>query len=923
MTKRTISWLLCLMMVVSLFAGTLTGASAANAGVTIDPPSAIIYQTGDAQFTVSTVLDSLLDRAGSDASFDLDDLVESLKNEGLNVNTLTDMLGDAGFNWDDILGSLTGNGFSMDDIAGALLDRLEGSDLQLEDILGDLTGDESTLTDLLSALKDQGFSSDIFDSIWDLIDSNSGSGSGIGGLIGDLIGRFGQNRTGAKVLSDSEDSDSGSVTSIVAANLKEKLREKYGSLFTGDKEQELDDLFAKIDAATDAAGNISLADAASIILSNENFNLPKTVDVIMGATNGEADYSELVNALRDSTGSDLSMDDVAGAFSDVLGDKIDWGNLAEALKTNLGEGFDAKDFLEAIGSGDTDLSGIADKVSEALGMEEGAIDADAVKDALNEALKDENGFDPDAFAAAMGEGFDSDAFLQSVADKLSEAEGAIDADTVSAAIEAALGEQTEPADLSEVAKALKEAMGDNFSVEKLTEALTEALKGEDGETPALDDIVSAVTDAMGGELTKDDITEMVKGLSDSLGENLNIQDLVGSLADTMGSDLEVSQLLDSLKEALGEDFNPNLEEIVSGLLGEGADLGELVNALKDMDFDTSDISSLLFGGDIKYVWYVRAAKSKQKVSSNTDSNIYSGEQSRTLSVTRTTAPLQREEYYYSCTVTIGHKNGETVSEGDRVSYDSPEAKLTIEPNSKPTETTPTETTDPPVQPTAPVLDNVNHIAYIKGYEDGSVRPYNPITRAEAAVIFYRLLTDESRAFYETSAKVFPDVPTGEWYSKEIATLARANVLRGYDDGNFHPFDFITRAQLAAILNRVTVLVPSESAGTPIYFYDTIGHWAASDIRTASANGWVKGYEDGTFRPDNQVTRAEAMTMINRMLGRNPQILVNTNGMLTFWDNTDTTIWFYIEVQEAANGHDYFRGDDGHELWIRVKNSTDN
>ena len=137
MTKRTISWLLCLMMIVGLFAGMPTSAGAANTGITINPPKAEINQTGDAAFTVSTVIDALVDRIGSDKDFDLSDLVESLKTEGLNLDTLTSMLSDAGFNWDDILGSLTGSGFDMNDIAGALLDRLEGGDLQLEDILGD------------------------------------------------------------------------------------------------------------------------------------------------------------------------------------------------------------------------------------------------------------------------------------------------------------------------------------------------------------------------------------------------------------------------------------------------------------------------------------------------------------------------------------------------------------------------------------------------------------------------------------------------------------------------------------------------------------------------------------------------------------------------------------------------------------------
>jgi arsenate reductase-like glutaredoxin family protein len=220
MTKRTISWLLCLMMVVGLFAGMPASARAANTGITINPPKAVINQTGDAAFTVSTVLDTLVDRIGSDKDFDLSDLVESLKTEGLDVDTLTNMLSDAGFNWNDILGSLTEGGFSMDAIAGVLLDQLESGDLQLESILGDLTGDEGTLTDLLDSLKDKGFD---MDSVWDLIGGNSGGS--ISDLIGGLIGRFGQNSTGAKVLSaEDEPEDNGGVTTVIAENLKEKLK---------------------------------------------------------------------------------------------------------------------------------------------------------------------------------------------------------------------------------------------------------------------------------------------------------------------------------------------------------------------------------------------------------------------------------------------------------------------------------------------------------------------------------------------------------------------------------------------------------------------------------------------------------------------------------------------------------------------------
>ena len=976
MTKRTISWLLCLMMVVSLFAGTLTSASAAEGNLTIDPPSAVIYQTGSAAFTVSTMLDSLLDRIAGDKSFDVDDLVKVLKDEGLNVNTLTDMLADAGFdwddmigsltgsgfdrneilgavldtlegqegvNWDELIGSLTGNGFSMDQISGALLDRLEGGDINLEDLIGSLSGNEGTLSDLLNALSSKGFD---MDKIWDLIGGNPGGGGSIGDLIGDLIGRFGWNSTGAAVLSVSDEpepEDDGGVTTVIADNLKEKLREKYGELFTEDKEAELNELFGNIDKLADENGILSLSDAVSALAATDHFDLNQTVSVIMDATNGEADYNALVDALNDSTGFDLSMDNVAEAFSGALGDKIDWSNLASALESNLGDNFDVNDFLSALGTDSTDLSGIAGKVSEALGMEEGAIDADAVKDAITAAMGGEEDFSWEAFSAAMGEDFNSDAFLQSVAEKLGGEDTTIDAAAVSDAIEAALGEQGEPVDYTELANALKEAMGEDFSVdkvaqaltdamgenlnvdalaealksvmgedfsvEKLTEVLTNALKGEDGEAPALDSIVSAVTDAVGGELTEEQITELVKGLKDSLGENLNTEELIGSLSDTISGDLEVSQLLNSLKEALGEDFDLNLDSIVNSLLGEGADLGEVVSALKDMDFSTGTITDLLFGGELTYQWWFHSGRDNKQVNSSLDSNVYSGEKTRTLTVTRTTAPVQDEVYHYYCVLKIGEKD-ET--------YKSPDAELTIKVDSAPAEPTPPVETEPPVNPTKPVLDNVTHTAYINGYEDGTVHPTNNITRAEVAKIIYSLMTEESRAFYHTKVNVFSDVPGFEWFNEPVSTLARASVLTGYEDGTFLPNAPIKRAELAAILTRLTVLEKAESDVTPVNFKDLAGHWAAAYIRTAAANGWVTGYPDGTFRPDQYVTRAEAVTMVNRMLGRNPSVLTITTGMNTFVDN-DPAEWYYIQIQEAANGHDYVRDADGHEMWTRIKN----
>ena len=156
-----------------------------------------------------------------------------------------------------------------------------------------------------------------------------------------------------------EQEDDGGVTTVIAENLKEKLREKYGDLFTDDKEAELNELFGNIDKLADENGILSLSDAVSALAATDHFDLNQTVSAIMDATNGEADYNSLVDALNDSTGFDLSMDNVADAFSSALGDDIDWNNLADALESNLANGFDVDDFLSAIGSDDSDLSGIA------------------------------------------------------------------------------------------------------------------------------------------------------------------------------------------------------------------------------------------------------------------------------------------------------------------------------------------------------------------------------------------------------------------------------------------------------------------------------------------------------------------------------------------------------------------------------------
>ena len=218
----------------------------------------------------------------------------------------------------------------------------------------------------------------------------------------------------------------------------------------------------------------------------------------------------------------------------------------------------------------------------------------------------------------------------------------------------------------------------------------------------------------------------------------------------------------------------------------------------------------------------------------------------------------------------------------------------------------------PVDPTVkPTVEKGSHFNYIIGYPNGDFGPYDNITRAEVATIVYRILSPETRAGYQTTANSFPDVKEGSWYNVAVSTLARAGIVEGMPDGMFHPSKTITRAELATIISRFTNI-----SGGKTTFPDSVNHWASSYIATAAENGWVLGYPDGTFKPNNEITRAETVTMINRLLDRNPETADDLlPDMITFNDVTDPNVWYYVQVQEAANNHEYQRESDNvHEKW---------
>ena len=232
------------------------------------------------------------------------------------------------------------------------------------------------------------------------------------------------------------------------------------------------------------------------------------------------------------------------------------------------------------------------------------------------------------------------------------------------------------------------------------------------------------------------------------------------------------------------------------------------------------------------------------------------------------------------------------------------------------------TPTPAPQPAKPALNTADHYAYLMGYPDGTVRPGGSITRAEATTIFFRLLTEESRSQFWATENRYSDVSAGQWYNNAVSTMTRAGIVNGYPDGTFRPNAPITRAEMAKIIALFAKLEPSAER-----FPDTAGHWAEPYIRLAAGSGWIEGYPDGTFRPDRAITRAETVTMIDRVLERVPKDesrLLPHETMLTFPDCRPGQ-WFYIAVQEAANSHVYERAANersGDERWKELRDNRD-
>lgn len=526
---------------------------------------------------------------------------------------------------------------------------------------------------------------------------------------------------------------------------------------------------------------------------------------------------------------------------------IDWEEILKALQ---GGGFDLEEILgQLVKNPNFDIVKI---ITSLIGNQN--IDVSALIQILEKIIGNQA-----APLAVAGEAnsstpveIDVDALLAELARILGDK---LPADTIEQ-IKAALNGDV---DLAAVIEAVKNAMGQDFDLAALIEALQKVV----GENVDLSVIVKIIQDAMGGEL---DVEALVKALIDVLGEHLDLQELI-----------------DALHKILGDNFD--LAAVIKALINGGFDLNTILEILKQMGYTPEDLLNLLIGKLISYQWYTRVGEAVVPVAAAADANDYDGAATKTLTVTRATAPAKTEQYTYFCTVALAD-----------VTYTSKDAVLTIH-----------------VTPDQPELNKESHMAYIRGYEDGTVRPEANITRAETAQIFYNLLTEDSREAFHATSCAFSDVPDGQWYTTCVATLAKAGILHGYEDGSFRPNAPITRAEMATVISRFAELKEGQ-----LTFLDIQGHWAQKNIELAASNGWIFGYPDGTFRPDQNIKRDETVAMINRVLDRNPLTAADLlPGMKTFVDNANPVAWYYVAIQEAANSHEYTRNDLGTESWTTL------
>lgn len=207
-----------------------------------------------------------------------------------------------------------------------------------------------------------------------------------------------------------------------------------------------------------------------------------------------------------------------------------------------------------------------------------------------------------------------------------------------------------------------------------------------------------------------------------------------------------------------------------------------------------------------------------------------------------------------------------------------------------------------------ILNTTDHNAYIKGYPNGTVQPDGLITRAEVVTILDRLMKDQVKARFSSKPTVkFSDVSSSAWYYDAVQMCAKAGIIKGYPDGSFKPNQAVTRAEFFAMV----AMLYSDTLNTPIIggiFNDINGHWAEKYINLLQKLGIVKGYPDGSVKPNANLKRGEAASIMNRVLGRivgdssfsDPKVAA----AMKTWPDCTSSHWAYAEIQEATNSHEY-------------------
>lgn len=273
---------------------------------------------------------------------------------------------------------------------------------------------------------------------------------------------------------------------------------------------------------------------------------------------------------------------------------------------------------------------------------------------------------------------------------------------------------------------------------------------------------------------------------------------------------------------------------------------------------------------------------------------------------KVTVTVTPDSGYKLDSITVVTKDGEKVqvtkSGSDTYTFVMPGTAVSIAPVFVKVVAMPSETG------VARWFDLSNHFSYINGYPEGDVRSLNNMTRAEAVQMFFNLMRTQEFS----GTKTFSDVGAGAWYGKAVYTMAELGLVGGYEDGTFRPNNKITRAEFAAMAMRFAELKGGKAAFSDV----SANHWAYQYILTAADYGWVSGYEDGTFRPEVKITRAEVVTIVNRMLYRfadKGYVDENAKVLVQFTDLSDKSLWYYYDMREATNAHDYQLAD-GEEVW---------